>query len=504
MKQVFNPYMPSFEYVPDGEPHVFGERVYVYGSHDRFGGAEFCLNDYICYSAPVEDLTDWRYEGVIYRKVQDPRNQNIPADAVPFGPGFAAAETYEPRDLNDPGIHSMFAPDVAQGPDGRYYLFYCLDFLPQIGVAVCDTPAGEYRFHGLVRHADGTVLGEGEGDPFQFDPGVFMDEDGQIWLYSGNAPIRLGRYGDDHHSQVMRLAPDMLTLLEEPRRLMPDLRNSAGTGYEGHEFFEASSIRKIGGKYYFIYSSVRSHELCYAVSDRPDADYRFGGTIVDIGDVFLNGRTEAEALNALGNTHGSIECINGQWYVFYHRQTNRTQYSRQACAEKIFFDETGNIAQAEVTSCGLNPGPLAGHGAYGAYIACELTRNGKNVESLPVHMKQEYPYFRQDGGDLEPVAENAALEPVQYIANLQDGCRAGFKYFRFEGSQLVSLQVRGKAKGTLQVSAGGAVQGCIALDVDAQSWTEIPCRIPLPEGTHPLHVSFTGEGAWDWRLFTLA
>ena len=47
MKQVFNPYLPSYEYIPDGEPHVFGDRVYVYGSHDRFRVAAFFLNDYV-------------------------------------------------------------------------------------------------------------------------------------------------------------------------------------------------------------------------------------------------------------------------------------------------------------------------------------------------------------------------------------------------------------------------------------------------------------------------
>ena len=56
MKQVFNPYLPAGEYIPDGEPHVFGNRVYVYGSHDRFNAAIFCVNDYVCYSAPVDDL----------------------------------------------------------------------------------------------------------------------------------------------------------------------------------------------------------------------------------------------------------------------------------------------------------------------------------------------------------------------------------------------------------------------------------------------------------------
>lgn len=500
--QTVNPYLPSFEYVPDGEPHVFGDRVYVYGSHDRFDGAEFCLNDYVCYSAPVADLTDWRYEGVIFRKAQDPRNQNIPADAKHFGPGFAAKPDHQEKDLNDPGMHAMFAPDVCRGADGRYYLYYCLDFLPEIGVAVCDAPAGEYEFYGFVQHADGTPLGAGKGDPFQFDPGVFLDDDGQAYLYSGNAPIRLGWCGDDHYSQVMRLESDMRTLKEEPRRLMPDLRNSEGTGYEGHEFFEASSIRKINGKYYFVYSSVRSHELCYAVSDRPDEGYRFGGTLVDIGDVFLDGRAAEEAVNCLGNTHGGIECINGQWYVFYHRQTNRTQYSRQACAEKIFFQPDGSIPQVEVTSQGMNDGALLGRGGYGAYIACHLTRNGANVESLPHIMKDDYPYFTQDGDDFDPAPEAVAADkdnPAQYIANIQDGARIGFKYFAFENSWLTSLRVRGRAKGTLEVEGCGT----IGIDVDSSDWMMIEADVRMPDGIHPLYFSYRGEGVLQWHGFAL-
>ena len=117
-------------------------------------------------------------------------------------------------------------------------------------MAVCDTPAGAYEFLGFVRHADGSILGQREGDLFQFDPGIFVDDDGSIYLYSGNAPINPDAVieGFLQGSTVMTLENDMLTLKSEPKALMPDVRNSAGTGYEGHEFFEASSIRKINGK----------------------------------------------------------------------------------------------------------------------------------------------------------------------------------------------------------------------------------------------------------------
>lgn len=63
-----NPFLPLYEYVPDGEPHVFGDRVYLYGSHDQFDGDRFCMNDYVCYSAVIEDLSEWKYVGIIYKK----------------------------------------------------------------------------------------------------------------------------------------------------------------------------------------------------------------------------------------------------------------------------------------------------------------------------------------------------------------------------------------------------------------------------------------------------
>ena len=95
-KQAYNPYLPSYEYVPDGEPYVFGDRLYVYGSHDKFNGDTFCVNDYVCWSASVDDLGDWRFEGIIFKSEQDPLAKGKPT--------------------------VMSAPDVERGQEGRYYL----------------------------------------------------------------------------------------------------------------------------------------------------------------------------------------------------------------------------------------------------------------------------------------------------------------------------------------------------------------------------------------------
>ena len=242
-QQVFNPYLPSWEYIPDGEPHLFGDRVYVYGSHDHFNDPIFCTGDYVCWSAPADDLSDWRCEGVIFRKNQDPKNKL--------------------------GIRLLFAPDVCQGPDGRYYLYYAYDFMGIMGVAVCDSPAGKYEYLGHVHYSDGTVWGRRKGDQFPFDPGVLADDDGRIWLYSGfytptPAIATGGKKLKNDGGVVVELEQDMLTIKTEPKLIFP--KEGPGS-FPDHEFFEASSIRKDGDRYIFVYSSRHNHELCYAVSE---------------------------------------------------------------------------------------------------------------------------------------------------------------------------------------------------------------------------------------------
>ena len=94
--QAYNPFLPLWEYIPDGEPHVFGDRLYLFGSHDVEGGERYCAaGNYVGWSAPLDDLSDWRYEGVLYTAAQDPRS--------------------------DGALGDLYAPDVVRGNDGRYY-----------------------------------------------------------------------------------------------------------------------------------------------------------------------------------------------------------------------------------------------------------------------------------------------------------------------------------------------------------------------------------------------
>ena len=470
MKQVFNPYLPLWEYVPDGEPHVFGDRVYLYGSHDAFGGKKFCPNDYVCWSAPVADPADWRYEGVIYRKTQDPRMAD--------------------------GRHELWAPDVVQGKDGRFYLYYCPDDkIKSIGVAVCDSPAGHYEFYGLVKDARGGILGERRGDTIAFDPGVFIDDDGEIYLYSGNGPRTQKEIGrEPKASVVVTLCDDMLTLKTEPKKLLPLLGESEGTGFEGHEFFEASSIRKINGRYYLIYSSLTNHELCYAVSDRPDGGFVYGGVVISNCDLFPG--KEGKPLACFGNNHGGLEFINGKYYIFYHRETNRSICSRQGCAEEVTILPDGSIPQVEMTSCGLNKGPLRAEGTYSAGIACNLYGKETPTYSHPLAMMGRHPYITQDGPDWTPGM--GGQPPRSYIANGKDGLVAGFKYFDLGGARRITVRVRGTANGTLFVRTDpngenlAKIGLCPSKDWKPYTSTLLPCT-----GTHPLYLCYKGKGKID-------
>lgn len=478
--QAFNPYLPSWEYVPDGEPRVFGDRIYVYGSHDRFDGEDFCLNDYVCWSAPIDDLSDWRSEGVIYRKEQDPKNLD--------------------------GKMHMCAPDCVQGLDGRYYLYYQLHALQCTSVAVAGNPTGPFEFYGYVQHPDGTPWGMKKGDTFAFDPGVLVDDDNRVYLYVGFGPsgfmkkVFKLRGNRVEEAVCLELEADMMTVKGEEKSIAPAVKNAKGTAFKGHAFFEASSIRKAEGRYYYVYSSELGHELCYAVSDRPDGGFTYGGTLVSIADIGYEGNTVP--LNYTGNTHGGMVVMNGQWYIFYHRQTNQQKCSRQACAEKITILSDGSIPQVEVTSCGLNDGPLRSRGSYEARIACQLSAKSGMISSDDARKKDKnhiYPFFTQSGADREERGD-------QYIANIQDGAWCCMKYFMFDGKEShINVQTRGKASGTMKVYVDRKGEPVAKIAIEkSEGFVVSAGTLTIQAGVQPLYFEFEGDGALDFKLFEIS
>lgn len=470
MEKGYNPYLPSNEYVPDGEPHVFGDRLYIFGSHDKAHSHTFCENDYVCYSCPLTDLTDWRYEGVIYRRSQDPNKRKMI-------------------------FNQLWAPDVCQGIDGRYYLYYCFAWADYIGVAVADEPQGPYEYYGQVKRKDGSIFGKGRNERNPFDPAVLC-EDGNVYVYTDYSVVSdtmqklmknlLGVTLENKGGRVLLLEEDMLTIKEE-KPLLPGVSNSQGTGFEGHEFYEASSIRRIHDKYYFVYSSSLSHELCYATSDKPDEGFVYGGTIISNGDIGYKGLLEKDATNYWGNNHGGIASIGEDHYIFYHRQTSQTEASRQGCAEKIHIDENGKISQVPMTSCGLSGEPIKAEGTIPAYIACILrSAQGACKTTQCGKRKNQHPYITQDQPDDQ--------EGQQYITNLHNGAMFGFRYLQMKNPRL-SVVTRG-ADGMLSVSLDGGKTyiGEIPLK-KSKTWTDSSSISLEAEGTFEVTFRYNGTGS---------
>lgn len=382
-------------------------------------------------------------------------------------------------------------------------------------MAVSNHPAGPFEYYGSITYPahinNGNVLRE----YMPFDPGVLVDDDGKVYLYYGFSPVKklevpdretlvqmgvpeedIARYETIANmemspgSMVVELESDMVTMKGEPKLCVPGGKIAAGTGFEGHAFYEASSIRKVNGKYYFIYSSELSHELCYAVSDCPDSGFVYGGTIVSNGDVGYGGNQKP--VNMMGNNHGSMVKIGEDWYIFYHRQTHRTESSRQGCAEKIEILPDGSIPQVEITSCGLNGGPLKAIGSYSAAIACRLTspENVKKVDyGMGANAHLPYIYEEQLGASEQ--------EHLHYIANVTNGVSFGFKYFAFEKTVQLSVTVRGEANGMLKLTLDDPDTNPIseaAVQVTSDEWHKTIFTLQETTGIHAVFFTYEGEG----------
>ncbi len=482
-----NPFLPLNEYIPDGEAHVFGDRVYLYGSHDREGGDRFCELDYVVYSAPVVDLTDWTYHGISYRKDQDPRSK-------------------------DGKLVDYYAPDCVKGNDGRYYLYYVAmgpntkNFGP-MSVAVSDEPEGPFDFLGDIQYKDGSpVLKYLTNDP------AVINDNGKIYLYYGWG---LGR---DFRSKVfapvlnvvqnklfdrpvaeiketkpsilscavVELEDDMMTVKYEPKAVL-DSKTTAEKTSElyHHAFYEAPSIRKFGDWYYLIYSSGENNELAYAMSRYPDRDFEYKGVLISNSDLGYKGNKKRVA--SAGTIHGSIECINGNYYIFYHRCTHNTDFSRQACVEPIYLKADGSFSQVEITTQGVSA-PLEAKGIFPASICCNLfNARTKNVQGNGHGQSQ--PNITHD-------------ESGQYITAISNGTVIGYKYFQFVDVREISVTTR-NATGQMLLFTDLEKEPIAVLELNGQkTWSIAGTRVEPIRGNYPLYFVFRGKEKLEFLNFS--
>ena len=309
-----NPLLPRYFFMPDAEARVMPDgRLYLYGSQDISGNDFYSAKEYRVFSTADPKLEVWKDHGVSLRNTKE-------EPGIPFSP-----------DTN------LYAPDGIYH-NGKYYLYVCGENSFEV-VMDSEVPEGPFVNPRPIAGADNDSI----------DPAVFVDEDGQAYLFWGQFRLKGAKLNSDMASLDMdSLTESILTEME-------------------HGFHEGASIRKRNGKYYMVYTDVaRGKATCmsYAMADSPLGPYKKGGVIID--NIYCDPKT--------WNDHGSIEEYQGQWYVFYHRATQNTLANRRVCAEPITFNEDGTINEVEMTSQGAS-GPICGFETIDASIACRVKGN---------------------------------------------------------------------------------------------------------------------------------
>lgn len=440
-----NPYLPLWEHLPDGEPRVFEDpdnpgkyRAYIVGSHDvRFNS--YCGADIRMWSAPVEDLTNWRDEGAIF--------------------------TYHTQNQWD----VMYAPDLVEikKKDGtkEYYLFpHSRGRNREAMVCKGSRPDGPFTPINLsedgTRTLPGSILG--------FDPSIFVEN-----ITDSNDPdygIGFRAYGfwGFQRSSAAQLDQNTMYSVRPGTEIIPYfipasarygvVRDPAGTEYPAlykeqslseFNFFEASSIRQVGNKYVMIFSGYSGPDyglgssnstLRYAFGDSPLGPWRSGGVLVDSRGVVLNqDGSKLQLTNAGHNTHGSLQEVNGQWYVFYHRPPRGFGFARQAMVAPVIikWDEKPVAEGGKVVIHGYDP--YAKDGIWQAkatngdqYTGAEVTSEGFQIFGL-----DPYKYYSAGYAcylsNIRSQQDSWDIWDNHMPIDVQSNEIIGYKYFGFGG-----------------------------------------------------------------------
>ena len=442
-----NPYLPLWEHLPDGEPRVFEDpdhpgkyRAYIIGSHDTHY-TEYCGNDIRMWSAPVEDLSQWKDEGPIFKYFIDGH------------------------------WDTMFAPDLVEVNDREtgkrtYYLYPQSRGWRRVPM-VCksDRPDGPFTPINLTEDGHACL----DGSLIDFDPSVFIEPVNDKKDKDYKKGFRAYVFYGFQHSTACELDQNTMyskrpgTELIDPfipasswdgKLLDKDVKKYKAIADDQNpldfNFFEASSIRQVGNKYVMVFSGYSGKEygvgntnsaLRYAYGDSPLGPWRAGGVLVDSRGVVPNqDGSHLMTTNGSHNTHGSIEEINGQWYVFYHRPPRGYGYARQAMVApvKITWDkkkvsEGGKVKITAYDPYSANNEWTAKASDGTEYTGAEITSEGFQIFGLPPYNYYSAGYACFMTGNRWMQDNHDVWNNSMDVCGVTNNGIVGFKYFGFGG-----------------------------------------------------------------------
>lgn len=441
-----NPYLPLWEHLPDGEPRVFEDpdnpgkyRVYIIGSHDvRF--TSYCGPDIRQWSAPVEDLTQWRDEGAIFTYPVD-RQWDV-----------------------------MYAPDLVEikGENGKkvYYLYpHSRGANREAMVCVGERPDGPFTPLNMSAHGTDVVKGSIMG----FDPSVYVEEITDPSDPDYKTGFRAYGFWGYQQSSAAQLDPNTMYSVRPGTEIIPYfipasyrygmVRQIDGVSYpalykdqklEDFNFYEASSIRKVGNKYVWVFSGHSGPDyglessnstLRYAYGDSPMGPWRSGGILVDSRAIVPNedGSQLTDSFSG-HNTHGSLLEINGQWYVFYHRAPRGYGFARQPMVAPVVIEwEEKSVADGgTVKIYGYDPYSadnkhIAKDSQGNVYPGAEVTSEGFHIYGLDpyAYYSAGYACYLSDFGLMQDSFD--IWDNHMDVKGMKNADIVGFKYFGFGG-----------------------------------------------------------------------
>jgi hypothetical protein len=403
-------------YTADPAPLVYNGRVYLYTGHDEDNSTYFTMKEWRVWSSA--DMVNWTDHG-------------SPLNLASFS--WASANAWAGQTIYRNGKFYWYVPMTvrATGQMG-------------IGVAVSNSPTGPFTDaigHPLVSNG-------------QIDPTVFIDDDGQAYLYWGNPDL-----------WYVKLNPDMTSYAGSPAKIA---LTTAGFGTRTGDaarptlFEEGPWVYKRNGLYYIVFAAKCCSEfIAYSTAPGPTGPWTYRGTIMPTqGSSFTN--------------HPGVIDFNGGSYFFYHNGAlpGGGGYTRSVAVEKFAYRADGTIPTITMTTTGA-----------------------PQIGTLNPYTRQEAETIAWESGvETEPAAEGGM--DVGYIEN-GDYLKVKGVAFGAGASSFTARVASGTAGGRIELrldSPTGTLAGTCAVPGTGgwQAWTTVSCPTSGATGTHDLYLRFTG------------
>ena len=429
-----NPIIQSY-YTADPSPMVDGDTLYLYTSHDSDGPNSFYdMKDYKCFS--TTDMVNWTYEG------------------TPAG-----IETFSAwSDLGSDG--AAWAQQVVER-NGKYYMYAPIRIKGGawgIGVAVSDSPTGPFK------DALGTYLIDAGWEGI--DPTVFIDDDGQAYLYWGNPNLHCAKLNEDMISYDKSFGDDGIMTMDMTDEAFGDGGDKDGAAYqEGPWFYKRDGI------YYMVYPAIVGNGgefMAYSTSTGPIGPWKYQGPIMD-----------TDGLNSY-TIHPGVADYKGHSYLFYHNGNlpGGGSFTRSVAVDEFVYGEDGKIPFIKRTSEGVHA-----------------------VQNLDPFQKNEAETIAWEEG-VRPVEESDGKIAVRQIHN-NDYIKVKDADFG-EGASTFTANVSCLAGGAIELrvdSKDGPVIGTLNVTSTGgtDQWREQTTGVQNISGVHDLYMLFKGDT--DQELF---